>query len=65
MSLADDIINVVRRRPMLCEREIASALYDEPYRQLVNPACRKLVKTGALIRHGRGGVDDPYRYTVC
>jgi hypothetical protein len=63
MPIPDDIVRLVQSRPMLCEREIAAALYDAPYRQLVNPACRMLVKAGTLVRHGKGGANDPFRYT--
>jgi hypothetical protein len=64
MALIDDVEALVRRRSLLTAVEIAEALFpDDPYQQRVNPTLVRLMKQGRLIRHGRGGIGDPFRYS--
>ena len=63
MTVADQIIALVARRPGLTEAEIAGELFrDTPYQQRVNSTCRSLVKAGRISRRGLGGKVDPFRY---
>jgi hypothetical protein len=63
MTVADDIEDLVRRRPGWTESELAAKLFpDDPYQQRVNSTCRRLVREGRLQRQGRGGSGDPFRY---
>ena len=64
MSMADDIEDLIRHRPMLTEIEIADELFVHPYQQRVNSTCRRLIREGRIKRHGRGGSADPFRYTI-
>jgi predicted transcriptional regulator len=64
MALADDIVALVARQSSLTEREIAQELFANPYQQRVNSTCRRLIKEGLVKRKGRGGIGDPYRYTL-
>jgi len=65
MTVADKIIDLVRRRPNLTEAELAQQIFgSEGYQQRVNSTCRRLIKQGEIQRHGRGGSNDPYTYTV-
>lgn len=63
MTVADDVLTLVRRKPGLSEAEIAEALFkDDPYQQRVNSTCRRLLKAGSVQRRGLGGKSDPFRY---
>lgn len=63
MTVADDIEDLVRRRPGCTEAEMAAQLFpDDAYEQRVNSTCRRLVKEGRLQRQGLGGNGDPFRY---
>lgn len=63
MALADDILDLVRRRPGQTEAELAEVLFGgSGYQQRVNSTCRRLVKAKAVQRRGLGGRSDPYRY---
>jgi len=63
MSVAEQILALIHRRPGLTETELAETLFPEgPYQQRVNSTCRTLVKAGKLTRRGLGGPGDPYRY---
>jgi hypothetical protein len=68
MTIADDIVALVgrKRRLRLTEEDIADMLYGQnrASQQRVNPACRRLVSEGRLVRHGKGGQDDPYTYSL-
>jgi hypothetical protein len=63
MTIADDIEDRVRRKPGLTEAELAAFLFGrDGYQQQVNSACRRLVRDGRIVRHGRGGPGDPFTY---
>lgn len=65
MSVADDIEALVARRSDLTEAAMAEELFgSEGYQQRVNSTCRRLVKAGRLVRHGKGGASDPFTYTL-
>jgi len=51
MTLAERIVDLLKRKPSLSDREIANELFDlgEP-QQPVNATCNKLEKKGILIR---------------
>ena len=63
MTIAQDIVRIVREQPGLTERELAERLFgEEATIQRVNPTCRKLVAMGWLVRRGRGWAADPFTY---
>lgn len=63
MTVADDILDLVHRKPGLTEAELAQALFGgSAYQQRVNSTCRRLVKAKAVQRSGLGGRSDPFRY---
>jgi hypothetical protein len=65
MTIADKIIDLVRRRPNLTEAELAEQIFGKDgYQQRVNSTCRRLIKQGEVQRYGRGGSNDPYTYTL-
>jgi hypothetical protein len=66
VSIADEILDEVRRKPGLTEYEIAVLIFGRRngYQQRVNADCRKLVKQGWLIRDGKGGPTDPFKYRL-
>lgn len=64
MALADDIEDLIKRRPGLTEAGIADELFANPYQQRVNSTCRRMVREGRIRREGKGGPADPYRYTI-
>ncbi|MGN1291065.1 MAG: hypothetical protein ACI4XG_31455, partial [Bradyrhizobium sp.] len=63
MTVAQQIIRLIREQPGLTERQIAERIFgDGGSIQRVNPTCRKLVAAGWLERHGRGWAADPFTY---
>jgi hypothetical protein len=63
MGLADQIEDLVRRKPGLTEIELARLLHGRAaYQQGINSACRRLVAEGRLERQGRGGWQHPFTY---
>jgi len=61
----DRILAAITQRPHMTEIEIANAVTSSnPYQQRVNSGCRRLVDEGRVVRHGKGGPADPFRYTV-
>ena len=63
MTVAQQIIRLIREQPGLTERQIAERIFgDGGSIQRVNPTCRKLVAEGWLERHGRGWAADPFTY---
>lgn len=61
----DRIYAAIEQRPHLTEIEIAEAVVPaNPYQQRVNGGCRRLIDEGRVVRHGKGGSADPYRYAV-
>jgi hypothetical protein len=64
MTIADDILNEVRRKSGLTEMELATLLFGrgQAYQQRVNSTCRRLVAAGQLFRQGKGGLIDPFTY---
>ena len=63
MTLADDILSLVTRKPGLTEAEIAKHLFGRlGYQQRVNSTCRRLFREGHLERHGTGGPGHPFTY---
>jgi hypothetical protein len=64
MTVADDIIQEVRRKSGRTEDELAALIFgrDNAYQQRVNSTCRRLIAEGKLVRKGAGGQNDPYTY---
>ncbi|MEY9879823.1 hypothetical protein ABIA43_001357 [Bradyrhizobium sp. USDA 328] len=64
MTVADDILNEVRRKGGHTEDDLAALIFgrSNAYQQRVNSTCRRLVKEGKIIRKGEGGQNDPFRY---
>lgn len=64
-NVADRILEVVAKKPHMTEADIARAIYGpKATQQRVNPHCRKLVESGALIRQGSGGSGDAFTYRI-
>jgi hypothetical protein len=63
MTLADDILSLVTRKPGLTEAEIAKHLFGRlGYQQRVNSTCRRLVREYRVERRGNGGPGHPFSY---
>ena len=63
MTIHERIENLVMRRPLLTEAEIANDLFGSSgYQQRVNADCRWLARQGRITRVGNGGPVDPFRY---
>jgi hypothetical protein len=63
MALADDIDQLVSRRPGLTELALAKSLFGHMgYQQRVNSTCRHLFREGRVERHGTGGPGHPFTY---
>ncbi len=66
MTIADDILDLVRRKHhlSLTEQDIADMLFGQnnAYQQRVNGDCRLLADQGKLERKGNGGPANPYTY---
>lgn len=61
----DRIIAAIRQRPHMTELEIAKAVTpSNPYQQRVNSGCRRLLREGQVLRHGKGGASEPFTYTA-
>jgi len=62
-GVADQILELIKRRPGMTELEIAKAIHGPGAVQpQVNQHCRKLVKEGCIERQGSGGNLDPFVY---
>ena len=65
VSRLDRILAAITQKPNMTEIEIAKAVVpSNAYQQRVNGGCRRLVKEGRVIRHGKGGLSDPFTYTA-
>lgn len=63
VALADDIEQLVSRRPGLTELALAKSMFGRMgYQQQVNSTCRHLFKEGRVERHGTGGPGHPFTY---
>jgi len=63
VALADDIEQLVSRRPGLTELALAKYMFGRMgYQQQVNSTCRHLFKEGRVERHGTGGPGHPFTY---
>ena len=63
MTLADDILPLVTRKPGLTEAEIAKYLFGRlGYQQRVNSTCRGLIREHRIERRGNGGPGHPFSY---
>lgn len=64
MKIDDQVLDLIKRVPGLTELEISQEIFGgDGYQQRVNGACRYLVSEGQIVRNGRGGRGDPFRYT--
>jgi hypothetical protein len=57
MTVADDILDEVRRKSGLTELELSVLLFGR--QQRVNSSCRRLVAERRLVRDGKGGAAAP------
>jgi hypothetical protein len=66
MTVADEILTVVKRKSGLTEAEIAAFVFGHRlgYQQRVNSTCRRLIDEGKIERQGAGGAADPFTYRV-
>lgn len=64
MTVADDIMDEVRRKGGHTEEDLAALIFgrNSAYQQRVNSTCRRLVSEGKVIRKGEGGRNDPFKY---
>jgi hypothetical protein len=63
MTLADDVLSLVTRKPGLTEAEIAKHLFGRlGYQQRVNSTCRRLIHEYRIERRGNGGPGHPFNY---
>jgi hypothetical protein len=64
MTVADNIMQEVRRKSGRTEDELAALIFgrDNAYQQRGNSTCRRLIAQGKLVRHGRGRQGDPFTY---
>ena len=63
MALADEIEELVRRKPGLTGLDLVRMLHDHAgYQQQVTATCRRLVLEGRVQRQGKGGWNDPITY---
>jgi hypothetical protein len=63
MALADDLEQLVWRRPGLTELALSKSIFGRMgHQQRVNSTCRYLFKEGRLERHGTGGPGHPFTY---
>lgn len=64
-GVANQILDLVQRRPGMTELEIAKAIHGPgAVQQQVNQYCRMLVNQGKIMRSGSGGQSDPFVYRV-
>lgn len=64
-TVAERIQSIVENSPGLTEVQISESLFGkEGYQQRVNSSCRRLLKMGAVQRHGRGGFREPFQYYI-
>jgi hypothetical protein len=63
VALADDLEQLVSRRPGLTELALAKSMFGRMgYQQRVNSTCRRLCREGRVERHGTGGPGHPFTY---
>ena len=64
MAIEDEIMYEVRRKEGRTEEELAALIFgrDKAYQQRVNSICRRLVAEGKVVRRGKGGARDPFKY---
>jgi hypothetical protein len=64
MALEDDIMYEVRRKAGRTESELAALIFgrNNAYQQRVNSTCRRLVAERKVVRKGKGGASDPFKY---
>jgi len=63
MTIADDILSLVTRKPGLTEAQISAHLFGQDgYQQRVNSTCRRLIQEYRIERRGNGGPGDPFTY---
>ena len=63
MTLADDILSLVTRKPGLTGAEIAKHFFGRlGYQQRVNSTCRRLAHEDRIERRGNGGPGHPFIY---
>jgi len=63
MTLADDILSLVTRKPGLTEAEMPSiSLAVSAISSEVNSTCRRLIREYRVERRGNGGPGHPFSY---
>ena len=63
VALAEDLEQLVWRRPGLTELALAKSMFGRMgYQQRVNSTCRHLFEEGRVKRHGTGGPGHPFTY---
>ena len=61
--LGKRVYALILKHPDSTELELTRRIYGKSslFRR-VNLVCRELIEKGLVVREGRGGVGDPYRY---
>lgn len=63
MSLRSKVCDLIHSQPGITQLEIATTIYGPGTDQgQVNRMCRQLVDQGYVVRSGKGGPYDPFRY---
>jgi hypothetical protein len=63
VALAEDLEQLVWRRPGLTELALAKCMFGRMgYQKRVNSSCRRLFREGRVERHGAGGPGHPFTY---
>ena len=63
MSLRSKVCDLIHSRPGITELELATIIYGPGMdKGQVNRMCRQLVDEGLVMRAGKGGNFDPYKY---
>jgi hypothetical protein len=66
MTVIERVFAEIVRKAGHTELELAALLFgrDNAYQQRVNSACRRLVADHRVVRRGKGGLLDPFTYSL-